>query len=38
MTLITLHEAEIEFYESINHYESKEAGLVFVFVMKLRLW
>ena len=27
MTLITLHEAEIEFYESIAHYELKEAGL-----------
>ena len=27
MTLITLHEAEIEFNESITHYESKESGL-----------
>jgi hypothetical protein len=27
MKLITLHEAEIEFGESITHYESKEPGL-----------
>lgn len=27
MTLITLHEAEIEFSESVTYYESKEAGL-----------
>ena len=27
MTVITLHEAEVEFHESVIHYEAKEPGL-----------
>ncbi len=34
MRVIVLHQAEIEFNQSIDHYESKEPGLVLAFARK----